>query len=99
MKGCKEMTNELLEDEVMVYEFDYSMLKGKIVEVYGSGERFAMALGISAVSLSGKLNNQVGWKQKEIVKICELLDIPTEFIPVYFFTKKVYNSKLSNGEV
>lgn len=92
--------SELFEEtEVMPYEFDYSMLKGKIIEVYGSGERFATALGISAVTLSNKMNNLVGWKQKEIVAICELLDIPTEFIPVYFFTKKVYNSKLSEGEV
>lgn len=78
--------------------FDYSMLRGKIREVFGNEEAFAKALGISGVSLSAKLNNQVGFKQKEIVLSCELLMIPYEFIPVYFFTVKVSNSKLEGGD-
>ncbi len=69
--------------------FDYSKLKGKIKEVFGTQKAFAKAMNISGVSLSAKLNNTVAFTQSEINKACELLGIPIEFIPVYFFTEKV----------
>lgn len=72
--------------------FDYSKLKGKIKEVYGRQEDFATAMLLSSVSLSAKLNNKVPFTQSEINKTCELLGIPLEFIPVYFFTEKVKTS-------
>lgn len=73
-------------------KFDYSKLRGKIIEVYGTIEKFAIAMNLSKTSLSGKLNNRVGFTQAEISKACILLKIPLEFIPVYFFTKKVKTS-------
>lgn len=76
-------------------EFDYSMLRGKIREVLGSEDAFGKALDLSTTSVSAKLNGLVGFKQNEILKACEILGIPEEFIPVYFFTRKVSNSKLS----
>lgn len=72
--------------------FDYSKLKGKIKEVFGTQSAFAKAMGLSSVSLSSKLNNLTGFTQSEINKACELLDISFEFIPVYFFTEKVKSS-------
>lgn len=69
--------------------FDYSKLRGKIKEVFGRQEDFAAALLLSNVSLSAKLNNKVPFTQLEINKACEVLKIPLEFIPVYFFTEKV----------
>ena len=72
--------------------FDYAKLKGKIREVFGTQESFAVAMLLSTVSLSAKLNNKVPFTQSEINKACELLGIPLEFIPVYFFTEKVKNS-------
>lgn len=69
--------------------FDYSKLKGKIKEVFGTQSAFAKAMGLSGVSLSSKLNNITHFTQVEINRACELLSIPVEFIPVYFFTEKV----------
>lgn len=73
-------------------EFNYSKLRGRITEVYGTIEKFANAMGLSSTTLSGKLNNKVGFTQREINKACSLLSIPLEFIPVYFFSEKVKKS-------
>lgn len=72
--------------------FDYSKLRGKIREVFGTQSKFAKAMGLSSVTLSAKLNNTVQFTQTEINKACGLLGIPIEFIPVYFFTEKVKSS-------
>ena len=69
--------------------FDYSKLKGKIKEVFGTQSAFAKAMGLSGVSLSSKLNNLTGFTQSEINKACELRGISFEFINVYFFREKV----------
>lgn len=70
-------------------KMDYSLLRGKIREVFKTEGEFAKALGISSVTLSAKLNNQVQFTQYEMKKACELLEIPLEFLPVYFFTPEV----------
>lgn len=72
--------------------FDYSKLRGKIREVFGTQSKFAKAMGLSSVTLSAKLNNTVAFTQSEINRACELLKIPLEFIPIYFFTEKVKTS-------
>ena len=72
--------------------FDYSKLRGKIKEVFGTQSSFAKGMGLSSVSLSSKLNGSTNFTQVEINKACELLSIPVEFIPVYFFTEKVKTS-------
>lgn len=69
--------------------FDYSALDGKITQHFSNRYAFAYAIGLSERSLSLKLNNKVGWKQKEIFQACELLNIPKEEIPLYFFTHTV----------
>ena len=65
--------------------YDYSKLRGKIVEVYGKAAPFAKAMKLSERTLSLKLNNKVYWKQPEIA--CTLLGIPGSDIPAYFFAK------------
>lgn len=75
-----------------VKEFDYSELRGKIREVFGTQEKFAKAMNISSVALSQKLNNVVSFTQPEMNKACELLGISLEFIPVIFFKDKVKTS-------
>lgn len=60
-------------------------LLGKIVEVYGTREAFAKVVGISCQSLRNKLVGKADWRQKDIIKTCDLLGIPYEEIPVYFF--------------
>lgn len=72
--------------------FDYSKLRGKIREVFGTQSKFATAMGLSNVSLSAKLNNNIAFTQSEINRACKLLSIPLEFIPIYFFTEKVKSS-------
>ncbi len=72
--------------------FDYSKLRGRIREKFSTEATFAEKMELSSPTLSSKLNNKVPWTDKEIMKACSLLDIPSEFIPVYFFTEKVVNS-------
>lgn len=72
--------------------FDYSKLRGKIKEVFGTQEKFADAMSMSTVTLSAKLNGRVNWTQAEMNLTCDLLGVPYEFIPILFFTKKVKSS-------
>lgn len=69
--------------------FEYSKLKGKIKEVFGTQESFANAIGLSVTSVSNKLNNKVQWTQKEIDNACAVLKIDDCEISSYFFTVKV----------
>ncbi|MGT2744102.1 DUF739 family protein [Streptococcus phocae subsp. phocae] len=71
---------------------DFSKLSGKIVEKYGTQYNFSLAMGLSERSLSLKLNDKVGWKDEEMERAVDLLELNLEDIPVYFFTKKVQNS-------
>lgn len=69
--------------------YNYKKLLGRIVEVYGTQYEFARALNISEHTLSMKLNNKVNFKQTEITKACELLNISSAEMSDYFFTEKV----------
>lgn len=66
--------------------YNYSKLLGRIVEKVGTQANFAEKLGLSERSISLKLNGRVGWKQTEISKACEILEILPAEIPAYFFT-------------
>ena len=65
--------------------YDYRKLCGRFVEKFGTQGRFAKAMGISERSLSLKLNGKVPFKQPEITKACELLEIEPTGIADYFF--------------
>lgn len=69
--------------------FDFSKLRGRIVERYGTRAAFAEAMDMSAGALSDRLNGKIFFKMDEITKAAALLGIPSEEIPVYFFTAKV----------
>ena len=69
--------------------YNLNKLKGRIIEKFGTQGNFAKAIGVSERTLSLKLDNRVDWKQSEIGKACELLEIPKEEIADYFFTLKV----------
>lgn len=64
---------------------NFSKLRGKIREVFGTETAFASAMEMNAASLSAKLNNVSPWKREELEKACELLGIPIERVHVYFF--------------
>lgn len=69
--------------------FDYSKLRGRIVEKFGTIGSFAEAFGRSAVNISEKLNNKCDWSQADIIRAREILDIPRDEVLDYFFTEKV----------
>lgn len=75
----------------MAVLFDFSKLRGRIIEYYGSFAAFAEVVGLSRPQLSGRLHNKIPFKPEEVCLICsaEVLNIPGEEIHLYFFTPKV----------
>lgn len=71
--------------------FDFSKLRGRIIEKYGRYEALAKAINMSQAQLSDRLNNKVGFRPEEIYLLSseEFLDIPSAEIPRYFLTPKV----------
>ena len=69
--------------------YDYSKLRGRIVEKFGTLSRFAEELGVSLVAISNKLNNKSGFTRTDIEKWANLLDISSGEYDVYFFVHLV----------
>ena len=69
--------------------FNFQKLKGRMVEKNKNQQKLAEKIGISKVSLNHKLNNKVPFKQEDIVKISNELEIPMNEIVEYFFVLKV----------
>lgn len=69
--------------------YNYSKLRGKVVEVYGTLGEFANAMNWSERTNSLKMNGKVEWRQSEIVTASKLLGIKSEDIDVYFFDVEV----------
>ena len=69
--------------------FDYSKLRGRIVEKYGTQQAFAKEMDWSERTLSLKMSGQRAWKQMDICKAVSLLQIDASEIPAYFFVVKV----------
>lgn len=70
-------------------QFDYSKLKGRIVEKFGTQSAFAKALGVSERTLSLKLHNRIYFRQDEINKALKLLEINATDARDYFFNQLV----------
>ena len=66
-------------------KYSYSKLKGKIVERFGTQDRFAEHLQISRTSMSNKMTGKTGLSQDEIVLWCKELGIQEAEIGAYFF--------------
>lgn len=69
--------------------YDYSKLRGRIIEKFGTMSSFAEELGITLVAVSNKMNNKTGFTRSDIEKWAKLLDISSGDYDVYFFTHKV----------
>lgn len=69
--------------------FNYSKLRGRIREKFGSEGRFANAMKMSKQTLSAKLNNRIQFTADEIRLAVSLLEISTDEIPAYFFVEEV----------
>ena len=65
--------------------FNYSKLKGRIREVFGTQFLFADSIGMSKTTITHKLNNRSDWSQTEILSSCKALGIQIKEIPAYFF--------------
>ena len=70
----------------------YAKLRGRIVERFGSQSSFATAMGWREALLSAKLNNKSEWSFPEVMKACELLEIPLAEAHLYFFCAKSYEN-------
>jgi len=69
--------------------FDYADLTCLIAAQYVTQYNFSLAMGLSERSISLKLNNRVRWKDVEIKKAAQLLNIKLVDIPDYFFKEEV----------
>lgn len=72
-------------------ERDYSKLRGKIIEVFGTMSKYAKAMNYSERTVSLKINGRIDFTQSDITKSVNLLGLQDEEIPIYFFTNKVQN--------
>ncbi len=63
----------------------FAALRGLIVAKFGTHAAFASAMGMSAASLSSKLNGRTEWQADEIARACRLLGIPLDCAHEYFF--------------
>lgn len=68
-------------------QFNHSKLIGRIVEKFGSQRGLCIAIGWTESKLSARLNNLVHFDSEEMIMLSapDVLDIPTEEIPAYFF--------------
>lgn len=69
--------------------YDYSKLRGRIMECCGSQAAFAKKVGISERTLSLKLNGKIGFTQTDIESFVDALGIKRTEIQSYFFTINV----------
>ena len=69
--------------------YNYNKLRGRIIEKYGSIEKFADNLGLSQTSVSKKLNNKSGFSRDDIFKWSDLLEISKDDFVSYFFDNEV----------
>ena len=70
-------------------KFDYSKLKGRIMEKIGTQKAFAESMGWSERTTSLKLSRKIPWTQLDIEKAMEVLGLESNQIPEYFFNIKV----------
>lgn len=70
-------------------EMDYSKLIGRAAEFGYTQKAIAEKIGVSESHFCQKLNGNYSFKQKEIRDICEVLEIASDEIGIYFFTPKV----------
>lgn len=73
--------------------YDYSKLRGRIAEKYGTITAFSKALGVRATLVSMRLHNKAYWTQPAIDKACELLDITD---PMEYFFARIVKDDFTN---
>lgn len=76
--------------------FNYNRLRGRIIEKYGTQYEFAKAMGWSERTLSLKMNGIRVWKQTDICRAIQLLELDSKDIVPYFFNCEVQNIEPTN---
>lgn len=76
--------------------YNYSKLRGKIIEKFGTLGEFSKAMGWSERTNGLKLSGRVEWKQNEIMTATRLLDVKSEDIDIYFFDVEVQDVEQIN---
>lgn len=66
-----------------------NVLRGRIVQKYGSLKNFVEPVGLSYASILAKISGSTDWTASEVQRICRLLEIQPKEIPDYFFTQEV----------
>lgn len=74
-------------------DYNYSKLKGKIVELEMTLDEYAKYIGITEQTLNKRFKNQRPFTQPEMAKSMQLFDEPVENIHLYFFAKKVQKNR------
>lgn len=84
----------------MKRNYDYSKLRGRIIEKVGSLKKYAELLNLSDTAISNKISNKTPFSQDEIFISSkkEVLDIPSDEISLYFFTQKVGENQTNKIE-
>lgn len=67
----------------------YRLLRGKIVEKYGTIKAFSEAIGMTATAASLKLTGKTEFDVPTIRKWCAALDIPLTEAGPYFLLKNL----------
>lgn len=67
--------------------FNYSKLIGRMAEKGETRESISNKIGISSMALRNKLTGKTQFKQDEMAKLIEVLDIDPERIAFYFFAE------------
>ena len=68
-------------------KFNYSKLRGRMVEVFGTIEKTCEAAGLRRDMVSLALNGKRLFTQPEILALAEALQISSAEIGLYFFAK------------
>ena len=69
--------------------FDYSKLRGRIIEKFGSYGAFYNAIGWTRATASNRMTSKAFFTQPEIVMACKMLEIQPENVTEYFFNQKL----------
>lgn len=73
-------------------EYNYSYLRGLIIENFGTIENYAKYLNLSNPSIYARLNGEVYFKQDEIEKSIKGFKLSDTDIPTVFFNRKTKKS-------
>ena len=74
--------------------YDYSRLLGAMREKAISQEQLAQKIHINPATLNAKLQNKSQFKQKEMLDIMQVLDLPGNDIQSYFFARKLAKTQV-----